>query len=599
MAEPCNDLPEECWDQIFTKLDRDCEFDSLSLVCKRFYALTNSLRHRLSVTDPIITGTLPRLLLRFPNLVSVNLSNFRGDVTTIFSEIWHRCLLNLQELDISNQTRIPFDESMDSGSVFKNLKVLKCKNLHVLGNSHLKRIACCFPCLEELDISFPRAELHLRSEDLEGNESVFTDDGIEALSLSLKELRKINLSGNSYITDRSIAALSNCLNLRSIEILSCCFITANGIHLLLQNSAKMNSVSVFGITCQNSNLIAQGFSTYGRALQAIDLHCTIISDECLSSLAKACLPLNRFSLVCCKGITSNGLLSLLSAYPLLQYLALEIDFLTDEIMEVLSLYLRSAVTIKLTKCSRLTISTIFALARNCDVLEELDMENTGLGRKSGYLDWFKSSTIFALTRKCDVLEELDMENTGLGRKGGSLDCYKSSKLKCLNMRKNFKVSDKCLAGIAFVCRKLEKLDVSFCSGISKEGIGFVLHICPEIRSLKIDSCLGIESIGEGPELPKLEVLSAARSGLNDSGLAAIGMRCSGLLNLVLEGCIGVTTSGVEEVAKKCKRLREIKLGMCTHVDPSVVERIVFSCPSLRRVTFTNSKLTEESNFYQL
>nr|GMC46922.1 F-box/LRR-repeat protein 3-like [Ipomoea batatas] len=49
----------------------------------------------------------------------------------------------------------------------------------------------------------------------------------------------------------------------------------------------MNSVSVYGITCRNSNLIAQGFSTYGRALQAIDLHCAIISDECLSSLAKA------------------------------------------------------------------------------------------------------------------------------------------------------------------------------------------------------------------------------------------------------------------------------------------------------------------------
>ncbi|XP_031131912.1 F-box/LRR-repeat protein 4 [Ipomoea triloba] len=559
MAEPCNDLLDECWDQIFTKLDRDCEFDSLSLVCKRFYALTNSLRRRLSVTDPIITGTLPRLLHRFPNLVSVNLSNFRGDATTIFSEIRHRCLLNLQELDISNQTRIPFDESMDSGSVFEKLKVLKCKNLHVLGNSHLKRIASCFPCLEELDISFPRTDVHLRSKDLEGNESVVTDDGIEALSLSLKKLRKINLSGNYYITDRSIAALSNCLNLQSLEISSCCFITANGIHLLLQNSAKMNSVSVYGITCPNSNLIAQGFSTYGRALQAIDLHCAIISDECLSSLAKACLPLNRFSLVCCNGITSNGLLSLLSAYPSLQYLALEaFDFLTDEIMEALSVYLRSVVTIKLTECSRLTISTIFALARNCDVLEELDMENTGLGRKGGSPDW-----------------------------------HISSKLKCLNMGKNIRVSDKCLAEIAFVCRMLEKLDVSFCSGISKEGIASVLQICPEIRSLKIDHCLGIESIGEGPELPKLEVLSADRSGLNGSGLAAIGIRCSGLLKLGLEGCNGVTTKGVEEVAKKCKRLRKIKLGMCAHVDASVVERIVFSCPSLRRVTFPNSKLTED------
>nr|GLL17197.1 uncharacterized protein LOC109149981 [Ipomoea trifida] len=47
------------------------------------------------------------------------------------------------------------------------------------------------------------------------------------------------------------------------------FVTLLTKHL---NHAKMNSVSVYGITCRNSNLIAQGFSTYGRALQAIDLH---------------------------------------------------------------------------------------------------------------------------------------------------------------------------------------------------------------------------------------------------------------------------------------------------------------------------------------
>ncbi|KAK4364970.1 hypothetical protein RND71_016328 [Anisodus tanguticus] len=50
-------------------------------------------------------------------------------------------------------------------------------------------------------------------------EYVVIDSEIEDLSGNLRNLRKINISGNSHITDRSLVALSmNCLNLQAIEV---------------------------------------------------------------------------------------------------------------------------------------------------------------------------------------------------------------------------------------------------------------------------------------------------------------------------------------------------------------------------------------------
>ncbi|WOG99291.1 hypothetical protein DCAR_0518639 [Daucus carota subsp. sativus] len=87
------------------------------------------------------------------------------------------------------------------------------------------------------------------------------------------------------------------------------------------------------------------------------------------------------------------------------------------------------------------------------------------------------------------------------------------------------------------------------------------------------------SLGTGPKLPELEVLSVAGSGFSGKGLKTISQRCSGILRLDLEGCVAATTQQVEELVTMCGRLREINLRGCHSVEVfTVANRIV----SLRR-----------------
>ncbi|KAE9457531.1 hypothetical protein C3L33_10562, partial [Rhododendron williamsianum] len=65
---------------------------------------------------------------------------------------------------------------------------------------------------------------------------------------------------------------------------------------------------------------------------------------------------------------------------------------------------------------------------------------------------------------------------------------------------------------------LEVLDVSHCKGITEEGIADFLKSGSKIRKLRIVGCRGIKNIGNGFELSDLEILGAARSGINDEGL---------------------------------------------------------------------------------
>ncbi|KAL4387587.1 hypothetical protein GQ457_09G018910 [Hibiscus cannabinus] len=79
------ELPEECWESIFSFLEHHRYFEPLSLVCKRFLSISNHLRRTLTITDPTLES-LPNLLLHF----QISSPSF-----SVISKI-------LSELDLSN-----------------------------------------------------------------------------------------------------------------------------------------------------------------------------------------------------------------------------------------------------------------------------------------------------------------------------------------------------------------------------------------------------------------------------------------------------------------------------------------------------------------
>ncbi|PHT47503.1 hypothetical protein CQW23_11711 [Capsicum baccatum] len=549
MGNQWKDLPVECWEMIFNRLHDQSDLESFSLVCKPFLALTNCLRLSLSVIDStlLIHGAISKLIHRFPNLNSIDLSKLSGDLDPVLVDLANSISYtsNLDQLCVSNRKKLPIKGLKELGRKLKGLRVLTCSNVILLDDSDLYVIADLFPYLEELDISNPHSVFVFNSFRMasEAGKLAVTDSGVEVLSMKMSSLRKINITGNCLITDRSLVALSmNCLNLEAIEMENCCLVTLKGILSILRACAALSWISVSKIHIGRLSSGFECLATSRRTLQKFEVSSSSISDEFLFMLANASLPLNTLSLCWCTDFTLSGISKLLCAYQSLKSISLfQVEFLTDDCMNEISQYLRCLVTIRLSGCKRLTNLVFFTLARNCPSLEEVYMENTGF--------WTK-------------------------------DCFHNGvmnpRIRVVDLSINWYLDDESLMMVALMCPNLEFLAVRYCGSLSEAGIIYALEVCNQIRDLRFDGCPGIKHIGEGAELPNLEVISAVGSALNDEGLVMIGSRCSRLMKLNLQNCKGVTAEGLHAIVKNCRSWREINLRRCPQVSIHSLNSLVFS-----------------------
>ncbi|KAL6141095.1 hypothetical protein ACLB2K_059386 [Fragaria x ananassa] len=529
MTENSPDLPRECWEHIFNLLDLDhpSQLSPLSLVSKQFLHITNRLLLSLKLSDPTLLPILPRLLHRFQCLKEINLSGFDGDLNPLL----HRIAisgLNLQSLDISSRQTLPVNGLRVFSSKMMNLTSLNCCRVGFLQDTDLTLIAESFPMLQELDISYPEQGSSTGS----SYWKPISDSGVLSLAVNLKSLRRINLSGNDFITDMSLLHLAkNCVLLTQVVTYECEFITHNGVAELIRCPWKSS-----------------------KALCVVDFSDTVVPDELLCLVAEACFPMKKIVLSNCVGYSFAGVSFLVRHYPLLEYLDLERTFfLTDNDIFELSKSLGSITYINLSYCHRLTSVTLDTLVRNCRVLNVIIMVGTNAG--------------------AEALETDVVPNLGV---------------KILNLSQNRLMGNGVIANYVSVFPNLEMLNLSDCVNITEDGIVEVLKRCSRIRHLEISRCGLIENLLIDFELPKLEVLCARGLIIDDDGLTLIGKRCPRLQKLDVSACMEVTAKGVKEVVVYCKEIREIKLRSCTKFSYDIIPWMLLSRPSLKTIVLPSS-----------
>ncbi|KAG9138135.1 hypothetical protein Leryth_001375 [Lithospermum erythrorhizon] len=568
MSESYRDLPLDLWALILNNLPHHTNLEPLSLVCKQFLKLTNQLRPKLIVTNALILthNDISSLInKRFPNIDSIDFSNYGFDIKGLLLSIASNCELEkLSEIDLCNVEKIPIKGLIELGS---KIKVLKCRNIRVLRDKDLVGIGNSLPLLEELDISCPRNDHYLNMMGSGGgSEMAISDFGIRFLSLNLKNLRRINVSGNHFVTDRSLVCLSeNCEFLEGVDVVDCTLVTAKGVLFLLQNSVHLNSISASGIETGHGRLGSEDMSFAGRRLYSLDLRESFISEEFMCMLVEACVDLKRLSLFYCTGFKVSSLALLLRKCRTLQHLALcSLHCITDVYIVRLFPYLHNLVSLELSSISdRLTLNTLHTVARRCPSLEFVQMECHGLG-----------------------ITDLHFDSVKYGH------------IKSLNLSKSCNLDDTFFIGIALACPNLERIDLSYCD-VTEKCLAAILDTCHEIRILSIKGCQ-MNSIGQGLVLPKLEVLDAANSAINDEGLAQIAMRCPRLEKLGLARCVRVTYIGVKEVVVTCQILKEINLYYCEKVYcVNIVSQMISTRPSLVKIVPPSpiSLSNSENGFY--
>jgi len=186
----------------------------------------------------------------------------------------------LTSLNLSNQPAIPTKGLQAFSHKITTLTSLTCSNIAHLHTIDFFLIADCFPLLEELDLSNPTyikdASNYL--------------NGVETLSSTLLNLRKINLSFHRHINNLSLLRLfKNCKLLEEVIVSKSYSITYPGIALAICERPTLRSLSLsttptlesmeYGETYLTSHFIHSLVSLKG--LTCLDLSSLNISDELL------------------------------------------------------------------------------------------------------------------------------------------------------------------------------------------------------------------------------------------------------------------------------------------------------------------------------
>ncbi|XP_045830684.1 F-box/LRR-repeat protein 3-like [Trifolium pratense] len=522
-------LPEDCWESIFKIFFNECGehnryLPSLSVLSKQFLSVTGRFQSSLVIFDQTLPF-LPSLLQRFINLTSLNLAHITRDRDALLTQI--SCFtLQVKSLNLSNHASIPANGLQVFSQKITTLTSLICSNIGHIKKSDLYLIAEGFPLLEELDLSLPK--------DID----FYDDFDINAITLALPKLRKVNLSGNYYINDLSIFYVCrNCEFLEEVVMFNCKNLTDIGIASAIRERPNLMSFSINLSEAMSTSMELMDSLQSLERLSCLDLSFSYISDQLLSSLADKCINLRRLMLRRCTGYSHTGICNLLSMSGFLQHLDLQnAMFLNDYRVAVFSKFLFNLVSINLSHCRRLTESTLFELVENCPSLDEIRMEYTCIGKFG--VEKLSSSTDFA-----------------------------HMKMKSLHLAYNPFLNDETIKWFTSICPNLEVLDVSNCSCIS-EGIVEVLRCC-KIMHLNLSSCENVNLHAMNFQVPMLEVLNLSYTRTDDKTLDAISKSCSGLLQLELERCYSITGKGVKQVVEKCTRLKEINLRYCCKVSVGV------------------------------
>ncbi|MED6176663.1 hypothetical protein PIB30_090372 [Stylosanthes scabra] len=464
-------LPDECWESVFKHLSHHPhDHESLSLVSRHFFSLTNRIRTHLTISDRLLPH-LPALLCRFTSLTSI--SNSRRSTSPVTSTR-------------SSPKSLPstYPSSIPSTS---------------LTNTPSPQMGC--------DNS-PK-NLH-----------------VKALASGLKKLRKVDLSGTYMLGDSSIFTL--CQNCGSLEVLVV-HQTSSLSNVGFANAIrKRPQLRTLGVRIGNvtSELIDALVSL--KDLTCLHLSYSRIPDEALCVLAEGGLPLRKLSLPGSKGYGYSGISCLLKKCNNLQYLDLQgTQFLNDECVIELSLLLGNLKVVKLSGNENLTDLSLFTIMLNCPLISEIRMDSTGVGKlkleedclvvnshlKFLYLahnKWLDDGSVTMLASVCPNLEMIDLTYCMRVLKGAIDVLQRCCKIQHMDLvhlgcdlpsfrfqfRVNFEVptllvlnlsrcriSDEELSYFKELLQQLRMVSLYCCEKVCSDVVAWMIFVRPSLRKI--------------------------------------------------------------------------------------------------------------------
>ncbi|KAL3640023.1 Protein AUXIN SIGNALING F-BOX 3 [Castilleja foliolosa] len=347
----------------------------------------------------------------------------------------------------------------------------------------------------------------------------------------------------------------------------------------------------------------------GINLEELRLKRMVVSDESLELLAKSFPNFKSLVLVSCEGFTTDGLAAIASNCRLLRELDLQENEVDDHKGQWLSCFPETSTSLVSLNFAcikgEVNVAALERLVARCPNLRSLRLNH------SVPLD-----ALHRILAKAPQLNDL-----GTGSFVQDPDSEACNKLKnvlqqCTSIRSMsgfLDVNARCLPSIYPICKYLTSLNLSYAPGIYSNELTKLICYCKNLERLWILDTIGDKGLGTVAstckELQELRVFpsdlyGAGNAAVTEEGLVAISAGCP-KLNSILYFCQQMTNAALIAVAKNCPNF--IRFRLCT-LNPTVPDAvtnlpldegfgaIVQSCKGLKRLSISGL-LTDQVFLY--
>lgn len=388
--------------------------------------------------------------------------------------------------------------------------------------------------------------------------------GLANLVLNCSYLVEIDLSNGTELGDSAAKAVAEAKNLERLWLGRCKMITDIGIGCIAVGCRKLRLVSLKW--CLGVGDLGVGLIALKcNQIRSLDLSFLPITNKCLPAILKL-QHLEDLVLEGCFGIDDDNLL-------------------------VINQGCRSLKTLDMSSCQNVSHVGLSSLTSGSGCLQQLILRD----------DNPVTPALVEGLQKLSVLQSIKLDGCFVTCSGLEAIGNWCVLLKELSLSKCSGVTDE---GLSFVVTKhkgLRKLDITCCRNITDVSIDRITESCTKLTSLRMESCTRVlreAFVLIGQRCHFLEELDLTDNEIDDKGLESIS-RCTKLSSLKLGICLNITEKGLSHIGTCCSKLKELDLYRCVGVADSGISAIAYACTGLEMINIAYCKSITDISLIQL
>ncbi|XP_019053256.1 PREDICTED: F-box/LRR-repeat protein 3-like isoform X2 [Nelumbo nucifera] len=377
----------------------------------------------------------------------------------------------------------------------------------------------------------------------------------------------LDLSLCPRVNDNSLSVVSGLCKspLRSIDLSRSKFFSHVGLTSLALNCSSLVEIDLSNGT-ELTDFAAKAIAK-AKNLEKLSLaRCKRISDLGIGCIAVGCRKLRVISLKWCLSVSDLG-----------------VGLLAVKCKEIRSLDLSYVPVLNISHCQNVGHVGLSSLINGAENLRQLVLaygSPVTLSLAEAFQKFSKLHSIKlngcmvtcdglnAIGNCCIPLRELSLSKcSGVTDEGLSFLLSKHRELKKLDITCCRKITHVSIDSITTSCTSLVSLRMESCSLVPKEAFILIGQRCYLLEELdltdnKIDN-EGLKFISRCSELSSLKIGICLN--ITDEGLTNIGMFCPKLIELDLYRSTGITDIGIAAIARGCHQLKMINVAYCKDI----------------------------------